>query len=100
MKLNKCPKIGDKIYVHSSFFIDRGADDFMGGIATIKSIKYSSHLPKEHINYTMIEIEENKNTLYNYRLLMGRQEEFQKEFKNGIAHPEPDYREQFNKSDW
>jgi hypothetical protein len=99
----KNPKIKDKIYVPSEFYVYSGEDDFAGGIATISKIQFNERLPKNHINYIMIGIEENKNSLYNYKILMRQQKELKKRYGNQIAHPNPDYRDEFNSShdaDW
>lgn len=99
----KEPKIGDKIYVPSALYVYRGEDDFAGGIATIAKIEYSKHLPKDHFNYIMIGIEGRSNTMYNYKNLMSEQNELKKEYKDQVAHDDPDYREEFNCSpnaDW
>jgi len=96
------PKVGQKIYVPSSFYVYRGEDDFEGGIATISSIEYDKHLPKDHFNHIMISIEERFNVGYNWNYLLENQKKWAKEYKNKIAHPDPDYSPEFNDSeaDW
>ena len=96
------PKVGDKIYVGSSFYVYRGEDDFSGGLATINKVEYSKSLPKGHHNYTFIGLEERPNTMYNWNNLMENQEKLKKEYSGKIAHPDPDDRAEFNSqnADW
>lgn len=98
----KEPKIGDNIYVPSSYYVYRGADDFEGGLAVINKVEGSNHLPKEHINYWMVGIEERPSVMYNYNMLMEKQSELKKKYKGKTAHPDPDYSVEFNNpnSDW
>ncbi len=98
----KEPKIGDKIYVSSSYYVYRGEDDFEGGLATIDKIEFNKNLPKDHCNYIMIGIKERSSTMYNYKMLIKEQNELEKEYKGKIAHPNPDLRVEFNQpnADW
>lgn len=86
----KKPKIGDKIYVYSSFYISHGEDDFVGGLCTINEIEYSDNLPSDHCNYCMVGIEERPGTMYNYKVLLEEQEELKKEFGDQVGYPNPD----------
>lgn len=99
----KNPVVGEKFYVPSSLHVYRGMDDFAGGIAIISKIEYSDKLPKSSINYIMVGIEARKGTMYNYRILMEKQEQLKKYYGGQIAHADPDDREEFNCSpdaDW
>jgi len=93
---------GDKIYVPSSYHVYRGEDDFEGGLATINKVEHSNNLPKDHVNYTMVGIEENISTMYNYRCLAEEQDELKKIYVGKIAHSSPDLRAEFNQpnADW
>jgi hypothetical protein len=93
------PIIGEKIYVPTSLYVYRGKDDFEGGIATINKIEYSKHLSKNDINYTMVGIEGRPGCMYNWKSLLEEQKELKKRFGEQIAHPDPDYREEFNQPD-
>ena len=96
------PIIGKKILVPSSYYVYRGEDDFKGGVATIDSIKYDKNLPEDHINHIMVGIKERPNTMYNYKVLMEKQDELFEQFGQAVAHPDPDMREEFNdpEGDW
>jgi hypothetical protein len=98
----KEPELEQKIYVPSALYVYRGADDFAGGLATIDRIEHNSNLPKDHVNHTMVGIKERPSTMYNWNVLLNEQEELAKEYAGQIAHPDPDYREEFNddEADW
>jgi len=86
----KKPKIGDTIYVNSSFYISHGSDDFCGGKCTINRIEYNEKLGKDHCNYCMVGIKERPGTMYNYKSLLDQQKELKKQFGNNVGHPDPD----------
>ncbi len=65
-------RVGDKIYVPTSWYIDRGEDDFEGGIATVKRVF--------------------KMMSFNWTQIIGPdQEKLKQKYKGQIAHPSPDY---------
>jgi len=84
------PKIGDKIYIPSAFYISRGEDDVKGGLATISIIKESDFLAKDHYNYLMIGVRGFEGTLYNYRHLMEKQDKLREQFGEELAAHDPD----------
>jgi hypothetical protein len=90
MKTNKVndPLVGDKIYVPSSLYMSRGSDDFAGGIATVSKVEEAMSGGEMT---TFIEIKERPNHGYNWGQVVGPdQEKLKKEYKNQIAHPDPD----------
>lgn len=93
------PEIGQKIYVPGAIYVYRGEDDFAGGLATISKIERSKYVSKDDINYLMIEIEERPGVMYNWKLLCIEQDKLKKQYEGQIAHPDPDYREEFNQPD-
>jgi len=95
----KKPKIEDKIYVYSSYYVYRGADDYIGGIATITDIKYDDNLPEDHINHIMIQINNQEGHWYNYKALLEKQEELKDNFGDKLAHADPDTRPEFNNAE-
>lgn len=70
--MNK-PKIGQKIYVGTSWYIDREEDDFDGGLCEIVSFKL------EKSTYFVI-VKERPGTSMNYTLLMEDQAKLKKEY--------------------
>ena len=93
------PKIGYKIYIPTTRYLNRGNDDVVGGLATIIKIELNKYLPEDHFNYIMIGVEEVPGVMYNYRSLLKEQTELKKEFGSTKAHPDPDDREEFNNND-
>lgn len=81
-------KVGDDIYVPTSFYISHGEDDFVGGLCKIKSIVDDG---KDGINSIMITIEERPGCNYNYKSLLEDQEKLQKEFGTSRGYQDPDY---------
>lgn len=71
----KKPKVGQKIYVGSSIFIDRPEDDFKGGICTINGVRkgISGGAPCYYIT-----IKEQDFWEYNYDMLMLEQAKLKK----------------------
>lgn len=101
METNTQPYKGQKIFVPSALHVYRGSDDFAGGEATIAEIFPSKTLPPDHYNYLMVSIEERPDTQYNWNYLVENQQEWADQYKGRKAHPDPDYRPQFNKdNDW
>ena len=87
----KLPEKGTKMFVQSSMSISNGSSDTAGGLATIKNIEVSNHLPEGHFNAIMVEFEELPGHSYNYKSLLEKQEELAKRYYNGeVAHPDPD----------
>lgn len=93
------PKIGQKIYVESTIYVYRGADDFAGGIAIINKIERSKTLPKGHSNYIFVGIEERPGSMYNWTILCKEQDKLKGIYGDEIAHPDPDDRPEFNQPD-
>jgi len=89
-KTMKLPKVGDTIYVDSSFYISHGEDDFVGGKCEISKVEISKRLPIDHCNSIMIEVKERPGTLYNYKYLLEEQDKLKKEFRNKKGHADPD----------
>lgn len=96
MKAEELPKVGDKIYVGSSYYLGHGRDDFEGGLATIRAVDISETLPIDHINAVMIRINERTGWAYNYKVLLDQQEELKSQFGDQAAFADPDDREEFN----
>lgn len=93
------PKVGQKIYVPGELYLYRGEDDFAGGVATISKVKYNEKLETDNNNSVFVGIEGRPSTMYNWKFLYEKQGELKKQYKNQIAHANPDYREEFNQPD-
>lgn len=81
---------GDKMYVGGSCSISNGSDDVAGGLATIKEIEINERLGAGHMNGIFVTFEELPGHSYNYKGLLEEQERLSKEYKDRIAHPDPD----------
>jgi len=82
------PKVGQKIYVNSSFSLSHGSDDFCGGLATVKKV-YKS-MSGGDPNCIFVDIEEGDRG-YNWtQILKEKQAELKKQFGRRKAHPDPD----------
>ena len=95
----KVPKIGDKIYVDTSLYVYRGADDVIGGLATVTEVTNGWNLGKVmHLVY----VQEHPSKGYNWEFLAPKQNELKKEFGRKMAHAEPDLSPEFNDqgADW
>lgn len=76
------PKVGDKIYVNSSFSISNGSSDVVGGLSTVTEIdrKYGN---------IFISVKEHPGRSYNWEILQPEQSELRKEFGRKKAYPDP-----------
>ena len=90
------PKPGDKIYIESTIYIDHGADDFLGGICTVKATRAVRQSSGEVI--TQVEVEEDPNTWSRWEgYLEPKQEESSKEYGEQRGRLRADLRREFNK---
>ena len=82
------PKIdlepGDELYVGSMWYIDHGEDDMCGGIAIVKKLKVYG-------GTTFVEFKGLSHSP-NLDYLLEHQEEWEKEYKNRVAHDCPEGR--------
>lgn len=83
----RSPKLHTDIYVDTSFYIDHGKDDVIGGLAQIIKIKDDG---KGGINSIFIYVAEHPNVGYNWHSLIQRQKELKDEFGDKRAYPDPD----------
>lgn len=90
-------EVGETIYVDTSLYLSHGADDFCGGKAKIDKVFQSM---SGGIMTTFITVEEHPGTRYNWgQILSKKQEKLAEQFGEEVAHPDPDYREEFNRWD-
>jgi hypothetical protein len=89
------PKVGDKIYVEGTIYVTHGADDFQGGVCTVKAVQ--SHVENSEEVVSSVEIEEDPGTWYTWAgVLESRQEALKERYGEQKAGPKPDYRAEFN----
>jgi hypothetical protein len=90
-------KAGDKIYVDSRYYLSRGVDYRIGGIATVSKVFLNLSGGK---NVTFIETEAFPEIRYNWtHYLAKEQRNLKKEFGDKIAHADPDLNSEMNKGD-
>jgi hypothetical protein len=87
-KLN-VPKVGQKIYVDSAYYIDHGEDDRDGGIATVSKVVMGISAGKK---VHFIQVKEIPDVQMNWdQHLRDAQPELRKEFGKQKAKMCPDY---------
>jgi hypothetical protein len=82
------PKVGDYIYLRSSFYIDHGQDDFCGGLAEVTRVEDGISAGK---TVAMISCKEKPGSRMNWEYLKGEQEKLAAQYGAKRAHPCPDY---------
>jgi len=80
------PIIGEQFYVPNAFFLEKGKDDFMGGIATVAKVTVKVI---DMFETPMIEMKERPGIVYNYFYLADIQDELKNEFGNREACLDP-----------
>ena len=80
-------KVGQQIYVRSSFHISRGSDDVVGGLATVTEISEGISGGKPAL---FVVVKEHPGTAYNWEILSEEQEKLKKQFGEKAAYPDPD----------
>lgn len=83
-------KKGDQMYIPTQLYISRGSDDIQGGKATITKLDINDKLGKDHTNGVFVQFEGFPGRSWNYKLLLDKQEEYAKEYKDQVAKPDPD----------
>jgi hypothetical protein len=84
-------KPGDILYIWGSSYISHGEDDVSGGKAIVKQVIKDNFLPSDHCNYYMVEFCNVPGRKYNLRVLLEKQSKLEKDYKDKIAYPDPDY---------
>jgi len=89
------PNVGDRIYIEGTIYLTHGADDFQGGLCTVKAVQ--SHIEKGEEVVSSVEVEEDPGTWYRWTgYLEPRQEEWKKIYGERKGGPKPDLRPEFN----
>ena len=91
MELKMKPKIGNKIYIPTRMYVDRGEDDIQGGLAEISKVHINKNLPENSDNKLFVSFVGIHGRQFNYKSLMRDQEKLSKRYKDQIAKPDPDY---------
>lgn len=83
------PKVGDSIYLDTSLYVTHGADDFIGGLCEVASVK-------EEWGTIWVSVKEDPETLHGWPELYKMQEQLKMEFGTRRGYKRPDYRAEFN----
>jgi len=88
------PKVGDDIYVGSSFYLGHGVDDFRGGLCKVFKVKegISGSKPTHYVS-----VKERPGHSYNWEFLAERQDKLKEEHGEARGYSDPDYDPQFNR---
>jgi hypothetical protein len=86
---------GDIIYIGTELYIGHGRDDFRGGLAEVSEVRpdISKGQPTPFVR-----VVQQMDTIHNWKLLASEQKELRQQHGKSWAHPDPDYRAEFN--DW
>lgn len=88
------PKEGDLLYVLTELYLSHGVDDFLGGLATVASVKEGKSGGRT-VHY--IEVKERPGHQYNWEdYLAEDQDRLRAEHGSTCACRDPDFRSQFN----
>jgi hypothetical protein len=86
-------RVGDVVYLDTELYISHGRDDFRGGLGEVTEIK----MEMVRGNPTpYIRAAQEPDTLHNWTYLAPMQAKLRKEFGRKWAHPDPDFRPEFN----
>jgi len=88
-------RAGDVIYIGTELYLGHGRDDFRGGLAEVSEVRQdvSKGQPTPFVR-----VLQQMDALHNWKLLASEQKEHRQRHGKSWAHPDPDYRPEFN--DW
>ena len=84
---------GDVVYVDTELYISHGRDDFRGGLGEVTEVRPDI---SKGIRTPFIRVAQEPDTLHNWKILAADQKKLRAEFGKNWAHPDPDYRAEFN----
>ena len=84
---------GDVIYVDTSLYVSHGRDDFRGGLAEV--IEYGMDVSAGKPT-PFVRVAQESDTLHNWKILASDQKKLRAKHGKRWAHPDPDYRPEFN----
>jgi hypothetical protein len=86
-------RVGDVVYVDTELYISHGRDDFRGGLGEVTEVRPDI---SKGISTPFIRVAQEPDTLHNWKILAADQKKLRAEFGKNWAHPDPDYRAEFN----
>jgi hypothetical protein len=86
-------RAGDVIYVDTELYISHGRDDFRGGLGEVTDVKMD-RIGGKPVPY--VRVAQEPDTLHSWPYLAPMQKKLREEFGKKWAHPDPDFRPEFN----
>ena len=86
---------GDVIYIGTELYLGHGRDDFRGGLAEVSEMRMEKSKGQPT---PFVRVVQQPDTIHNWKLLASEQKELRQKHGKSWAHPDPDYRAEFN--DW
>jgi hypothetical protein len=83
---------GDVIYVDTELYLWHGRDDFRGGLAEV--VEFGACMGANSTPF--VRVVQEPDTQHNWEILAAKQRKLRQEFGARWAHPDPDYRPEFN----
>jgi hypothetical protein len=84
---------GDVVYVDTELYLSHGRDDFRGGLGEV--VEYGMDTSAGRAT-PFVRVAQEPDTWHNWRELASLQKKLRAEFGGEWAHPDPDYRAEFN----
>ena len=86
-------RVGDVIYVDTELYVSHGRDDFRGGLGEVTEVKMDRIGGKQ---VPFVRVAQEPDTLHSWPYLAPMQKKLREEFGKKWAHPDPDFRPEFN----
>ena len=86
-------RTGDVIYVDTSLYLSHGRDDFRGGLAEVIGFRPEISAGKP---VPFVRVAQEPDSWHNWQVLARMQKELRERHGKEWAHPDPDYRKEFN----
>jgi hypothetical protein len=84
---------GDIIYVDTDLYLSHGIDDFRGGLAEVAAFGMQTSAA---MVTPFVKVVQLMDTWHNWQILAEQQSKLRAKFGKLWAHPDPDYRPEFN----
>jgi hypothetical protein len=84
---------GDVIYIGTELYVGHGRDDFGGGLAEVIEVRQEKSKGQPT---PFVRVVQQPDTIHNWKLLAWEQKELRQRHGKDWAHPDPDYRAEFN----
>lgn len=86
-------RVGDVVYVDTELYLSHGRDDFRGGLGEVVEFAPDISAGKP---VPFVRVAQEPDTWHNWLELASAQKKLRAEFGKSWAHPDPDFRPEFN----